>query len=482
LIIKMRLNVLDWKIVLCFLIVVSMNPGFSRHRPKALIITGSGNVPVPKANYPPWKHEFQNEKVVQMLQNVVDVDTTTDIGMLNDQTLETYDLLISNSLFLTPSTEQLAALERFILNGKSFMTLHCGMLSLLNWEKYEQLMGGIFIGGPSSEPSVFKVYTENMEFWGYEYPFRKSEAHPVSKVVADFITSDELYYFQPSTPDFHVIARAENHPVMWWHPLGKGKVMSLTLGHDLKAKANEGYQRLLVNGVRWLVGIPLIRAIDPKPISTRRSFYEDIAELRAYAPNEKDAVILQIENSTRPDLFTVNTNSNKKIDIKLTGKTGGGKATLSAKNNAGLSRQDLNIRIVKDGEGNIASYLGNSISASSSENQSEMFDAKNLVDEDSTTRWSSAATDTAWVTIDLDKIYSLSRVKLHWEASYATEYEIQTSRSGQNWQAVADVKDGDGQSDHLTFPSVQARFIRILAKKRATGKWGYSLYEIEVFR
>lgn len=137
-----------WKAMLCFLLVVSIKPGFSQQRPKVLIITGSGNVPVPKENYPPWKHEFQNEKVMQILQTTADVDTTTDLAKLNDQTLKTYDLLISNSLFLTPSNEQLAALERFISDGKPFMTLHCGMLSFLNWEKYEQLMGGIFIGGP----------------------------------------------------------------------------------------------------------------------------------------------------------------------------------------------------------------------------------------------------------------------------------------------------------------------------------------------
>nr|WP_295927680.1 ThuA domain-containing protein [uncultured Dyadobacter sp.] len=467
---------------LIFTLFFNVMPGFCQHKPKALIITGSGNTIVQKDNCPPWKHAFQNRKILQILENVVELDTTTDLAMLNDQTLGAYDLLISNSLFLTPDAEQLAAMERFIAGGKPFLTLHCGLLSFLNWDKYEQLMGGIFIGGPSTEPAMFKVHTDNMEFWGYEYAFRRKSEHPVSSVVDDFMTTDELYYFQPSKSEFHVIARAENHPVMWWHPVGKGKVMSLTLGHDQHAKDNQGYQKLLVNGVRWLVGIPLIQAIDPKPISNRRSSYDNIAYVRSFTNSDHDDINFEIKNGTSPDLFTVRAGSDQSINISLTGKTGKGKAIISAKSKAGASAAELNINIVEDGKGNIASYLGNSVKVSSSENQSAMFDAGNLVDGDSTTRWSSASADSAWVTIDLLQTYAVGRVALHWEASYAAAYQVQTSQSGEKWQTVADVKQGDGKLDNLTFSPVQARYVKILAQKRAPGKWGYSLYEVEVYQ
>lgn len=466
---------------LIFTLVIAVTPGFSQHKPKVLIITGSGNTGIHKDNYPPWKHEFQNRKISQILENIVELDTTTDLSMLNDQTLKAYDLLISNSIFLTPSAGQLAALERFVAGGKSFLTLHCGLLSFLNWDKYEQLMGGIFIGGPSNEPATFKVYTENMEFWGYEYGFRKKSEHPVSSVVDDFITTDELYYFQPGKSEFHVIARAENHPVMWWHPLGKGKVMSLTLGHDAHAKDNQGYQKLLVNGIRWLLGIPLIKAINPKPISNRRSSYADIAQVRSFTNGGSEGLAFEIKNGTSPDLFTVTADSGQRINISLTGKTGNGTAMISVKNKAGTSAEVLHIHVVEDGQGNIASYLGNTVSVSSSENQSTMFDAGNLVDGDSTTRWSSASGESAWVTIDLLKTYSIDRVALYWEASYAAAYQVQTSQSGEQWQTVADVKQGDGKLDELAFSPVQARYIKILAGKRAPGKWGYSLYEVEVY-
>lgn len=462
--------------------VLSLTNCYGQAKPKVLIITGNGNVPVQKPEYPPWRHAFQNNKVAEILQDVADVDSTTDLRMLNDGILANYDLLISNSIFLTPDTAQLAALERFIVNGKCLLTLHCGLLSFLNWDKYEQVMGGIFIGGPSTEPETFKVHTENMEFWGYEYLFRKSARHPVSSVVDNFITTDELYYFQPSTPEFHVIARAENHPVMWWHPVGKGKVMSLTLGHDELAKASDGYQKLLINGVRWLVGIPLVHAIAPKPISNRQSAYENITAIHGYVEDSKAPVVFSVGEQSRPDLFNFTVSPDQKLHVSLTGKTGEGKVVLHAKSDAGISSTALAIKVVNDGEGNIASYLGNRAAVSSNENQSTLFDAGNLIDGDSTTRWSSTATESAWMTIDLQKVYPVGRVVLNWEASYASGYQVLVSEFGENWQVVADVRNGDGQHDELTFPPMQARFVKILAQQRAAQKWGYSLYEVEVYK
>ena len=243
--------------------------------PKALILTGNGNVPNHKVEYPPWIHEFQNEMVIDILRDEAEVDIVTDLDILTTPRLDEYDLIISNSIFLTPNQAQLDRLYAFVSNGKSYMTIHCGILSLLNWDRYEEFIGGIFIGGPSSVPAEFKVNTENVEFWGYQYSFRDAKQHPISIVTDDFITTDELYHFQPSTRDFNVIARAENLPVMWWHPVGKGKVMSLTLGHDEKAKANPGFQVLLRNGVKWLTGLPLITGAQPKVFSTRKLSYEN---------------------------------------------------------------------------------------------------------------------------------------------------------------------------------------------------------------
>lgn len=469
------------QILVTALFVFSITISQGQNLPRTLIITGNGNVPSYKHGYPPWRHEFQNEKVVDILKDISTVDVTSDLNILHPDKLRQYDLIISNSIFLTPSTEQLSALYDFVAKGKSYLTLHCGILSFLNWDKYEEFIGGIFIGGPSSVPAEFKVYTTNTMFWGYDYSFRKEPEHPVSLVTDDFSTKDELYHFQPSTREFYVIARAENLPVMWWHPVGKGKVMSLILGHDEEAKNNPGYQSLLRYGVQWLSGVPLIYGEQPGVVSTRKLKYENFIKLSA--PGANSTATFQVVNNSNPEIFTAETSPDGKVNLKLTGKAGSGKFTVQAKLANGFSStKSYHIRVLNDGTENIASYHGNIATCSSSENQSSVFVARNVIDNDGTTRWSSAPSDSAWIAIDLQKSYNVKKIVLQWEASFAVGYTIEGSTDGKKWRTLAQVSDGDGDIDTFDSINTQVRYIRINTTKRAPDKWGYSLYEIEVYQ
>jgi type 1 glutamine amidotransferase len=452
--------------------------------PKALILTGNGNVPSYKNGYPPWIHEFHNEKVIEILKNTVTVDVTEDLNMLRPEVLSQYDLVVSNSLFLTPTEEQLDALYQFVANGKSYLTLHCGILSLLNWNRYEEFIGGIFIGGPSSVPHQFNVVTDNVEFWGYQYAFRERKEHPVSLVADDFDTKDELYHFQPSVRDFHVIARAENLPVMWWHPVGKGKVMTLTLGHDEEAKNNPGYQSLLKGGVQWLTGMPLIYGKEPKVVSTRDRTYKNFMALRAISDeNNLKSAIFKIHDNDSRELFSAEATPEGMVSIALSGKTGNGSFSIKAtENNRYSSLATYNVRIVQDGTGDIAAYHGNVASSSSNENQSSVFNADNVLDGDRSTRWGSSFTDAAWLLIDLQKNYNVGKLNLFWESAFASEYDITGSKDGKSWQTLSVVKGGDGDEDAFNFSSVQIRYIKINMTKRARDKFGYSLYDVEVYQ
>lgn len=84
---------------------------------KALILTGNGNVPEVKEGYPPWIHELHNQMIADILQDIVETEITSDLSQLNRETLSEYDLLISYSMFLTPSPEQLDALYQFLSEG-----------------------------------------------------------------------------------------------------------------------------------------------------------------------------------------------------------------------------------------------------------------------------------------------------------------------------------------------------------------------------
>lgn len=104
----------------------------------------------------------------------------------------------------------------------------------------------------------------------------------------------------------------------------------------------------------------------------------------------------------------------------------------------------------------------------------------NAVDGKADTRWSSAFTDSEWISIDLGTVQKVSRVKLDWEAAYGKCYIIQLSADGTNWTNAAAITDGDGGMDELTFAAADARYVRLMGLKRGT-EYGYSLYNFEVY-
>jgi hypothetical protein len=111
-----------------------------------------------------------------------------------------------------------------------------------------------------------------------------------------------------------------------------------------------------------------------------------------------------------------------------------------------------------------------------------MFDAKNVLDNDLSTRWSSAPADSAWLMIDLQKQYTIKKIVLEWESSFAKVYNITGSQNGRTWSPIASVSDGNGDTDTIEFSPAHVRYIRINNTQRFNNKWGYSLYEVKVYQ
>jgi exo-beta-1,3-glucanase (GH17 family) len=102
------------------------------------------------------------------------------------------------------------------------------------------------------------------------------------------------------------------------------------------------------------------------------------------------------------------------------------------------------------------------------------------VDGDYGTRWASEWVDTAWLQVDLGSVQSFNRVRLAWEAAYATSYTVQVSDDGTNFRTIHTATGGDGGFDELTV-SGSGRYVRVNGTARATG-YGYSLWEFGVYR
>lgn len=98
---------------------------------------------------------------------------------------------------------------------------------------------------------------------------------------------------------------------------------------------------------------------------------------------------------------------------------------------------------------------------------------------DSTTRWSSAFQDSQWVRVDLDTVRAVSEVVLKWEAAYASSYRIETAPDTLHWTVQKVVTNGTGGTETVSFPAVNARYVRIFGVKRATA-YGISLWEVVI--
>ncbi|MES2163323.1 MAG: discoidin domain-containing protein [Pseudomonadota bacterium] len=119
-------------------------------------------------------------------------------------------------------------------------------------------------------------------------------------------------------------------------------------------------------------------------------------------------------------------------------------------------------------------------SATSSSRQNDASAANFAIDGDTSTRWASApGVDPSWIALDLGAVRTFNQVTLVWENAYGSAYQIQTSDDNASWSTVYTQGVGHGGTETLHFPSVSARYVRMLGTARATA-YGYSLFEFEV--
>ncbi|MBU4346180.1 MAG: discoidin domain-containing protein, partial [Candidatus Omnitrophica bacterium] len=102
---------------------------------------------------------------------------------------------------------------------------------------------------------------------------------------------------------------------------------------------------------------------------------------------------------------------------------------------------------------------------------------KAVIDGDLLSRWSSNYTDNQWICFDFGTPKVLSKVVIFWEAAYAVDYDILYSLDNQNWQTILSLKNQDGSIDEIEFRPIEARFIKLLGKKRFNPDWGISVWE-----
>ncbi|MBC7893501.1 MAG: ThuA domain-containing protein, partial [Sphingobacteriaceae bacterium] len=193
--------------------------------------------------YGPWA-------AITLFKAGINLTYTVDLNELNSENLSRYDALMiyANHDSLSPSQE--AALKAFVEGGKGLIPLHSASGCFKNSEWYVNTVGGQF---KSHGTGSFSTKIVNPK-------------HPVMQGLSEFVTSwDETYVHQRLNPDMTVLMTREEgsraEPYTWVRSQGKGRVFYTAYGHNDSTWTNPGFQKLLVNGIRWSLGDQVERQI-----------------------------------------------------------------------------------------------------------------------------------------------------------------------------------------------------------------------------
>ncbi|MBP7950861.1 MAG: ThuA domain-containing protein [Verrucomicrobiales bacterium] len=145
---------------------------------------------------------------------------------------------------------QWKGLEQFVRNGGGLVVAHFGCGACQEWPGFVQIAGRIW------DPKK-RAHDPYGDFFVRVAGIN----HPVTRGLADFNTTDELYTCLTGDPDISVLAESTSsvdhsvHPMAFTLTPGKGRVFHCTLGHDLKALKSQGTRQLYLRGTQWAAGV-----------------------------------------------------------------------------------------------------------------------------------------------------------------------------------------------------------------------------------
>lgn len=254
-----------------------------------------------------------------------------------------------------------------------------------------------------------------------------------------------------------------------WNPTGQPMEVNFTDGTSIVGSATIGAKSLLKLDPR---SEGAVQAATPE-FSIPAGTYSDTQYVKITSATEGAAIYYTTDGSTpteKSNLYSgripiSSTTTLKAIAVKDGYIKSSMKAVTFVINGSGIT---MGVNIAQ----------GKEVTTSSYENPD--LDGAKIVDSNASTRWSSGHTDDEWCYIDLGDNFYVNKVKISWESSYASKYEIQVSKDAQNWTTAAEIQNGKGGLEEIIFDAVEARYVKMQGIKRASA-YGYSIWEMGVY-
>ena len=259
-------------------VAIPVNP--AEKRLQVLIISGRNS----------YEHDWTG--VNNMLRTLMqdskrfDVRVTEDFDQGDLATLKAYDVVLLNysSRWNYADKDQhiwsdkaFNALYQYVREGGGLVAYHSSFTWGRDIPEYKKLIGAVMEPGTSrrAPPGAFPVHLVDRE-------------HPITKGMREFVWTynDDMYTNMSFAPDakIHVLATAHDaaaaynpkltgpkypaaaytpeklkamkgidadHPQVWTADYGKGRVFSITIGHDEVSLHFQPLQTLLLRGTEW---------------------------------------------------------------------------------------------------------------------------------------------------------------------------------------------------------------------------------------
>ena len=178
-----------------------------------------------------------------------DVRVSEDPEILATPIAERYDAVVLNYCnweIPSPSKQTLENLANFVKNGKGLVVIHFSSGAFPNWPEYVKLIGRVWDKVRTHDPyGSFRVNVVDKE-------------HPITRELADFDITDELYFCLTGDPKIRVLLTArskvtgKDEPMGFVLRYGKGRVFHTPLGHDVKSVTSSGFVQLLRSACEWV--------------------------------------------------------------------------------------------------------------------------------------------------------------------------------------------------------------------------------------
>ncbi len=146
------------------------------------------------------------------------------------------------------STAEIEGLAGFVRQGGSLLCHHIGLGTFDDHDELTELFDGRWVWGRSTHaPEPLPEFLVKIA----------GPSHPITAGLQPFGTVDELYAEIVLPQRSQVLLTSEQFgktwPVAWVREYGAGRIVTCTLGHDMRAFESEGYRELLRRIVAWLL-------------------------------------------------------------------------------------------------------------------------------------------------------------------------------------------------------------------------------------